>query len=216
MGEAPDSRSAANDDRSACVLGAGLGRCAAAARGEAGVDARCRARRAAAEFKTHNDLPLARIKRIMKADEDVRMIAAEAPVLFAKACEMFVVEVTMRCVQRVRARARKGESGEGGSRGLCACGWQRRAMAIEERARRERGTRRSRPVASVLRSQRVGLRLSGGLEAEDADQGGRAARGGDARAVGLLGRDRRPSGRRAEPTLDCRHLTSERGRLGRV
>ena len=37
-----------------------------------------------ASFKTHNDLPLARIKRIMKSDEDVRMISAEAPVLFAK------------------------------------------------------------------------------------------------------------------------------------
>jgi nuclear transcription factor Y gamma len=36
------------------------------------------------EFKNHNDLPLARIKRIMKSDEDVRMISAEAPVLFAK------------------------------------------------------------------------------------------------------------------------------------
>jgi hypothetical protein len=29
-----------------------------------------------ASFKTHNDLPLARIKRIMKSDEDVRMISA--------------------------------------------------------------------------------------------------------------------------------------------
>jgi len=48
------------------------------------------------EFKTHNDLPLARIKRIMKSDEDVRMISAEAPVLFAKACEMFVLELTLR------------------------------------------------------------------------------------------------------------------------
>ena len=66
-------------------------------------------------FKTHNDLPLARIKRIMKSDEDVRMISArarvkstrcpflstvaaqaEAPVLFAKACEMFILELTLR------------------------------------------------------------------------------------------------------------------------
>ena len=31
------------------------------------------------DFKNHNDLPLARIKRIMKSDEDVRMISAEAP-----------------------------------------------------------------------------------------------------------------------------------------
>lgn len=48
------------------------------------------------EFKNHNDLPLARIKRIMKSDEDVRMISAEAPVLFAKACEMFILELCIR------------------------------------------------------------------------------------------------------------------------
>eukprot|EP00331_Platyophrya_macrostoma_P018445 CAMPEP_0176476164 /NCGR_PEP_ID=MMETSP0127-20121128/43997_1 /TAXON_ID=938130 /ORGANISM="Platyophrya macrostoma, Strain WH" /LENGTH=277 /DNA_ID=CAMNT_0017871815 /DNA_START=26 /DNA_END=862 /DNA_ORIENTATION=- len=41
-------------------------------------------------------LPLARIKKIMKSDEDVRMISAEAPVLFAKACEMFIIELTHR------------------------------------------------------------------------------------------------------------------------
>ncbi|OEL38127.1 Nuclear transcription factor Y subunit C-2 [Dichanthelium oligosanthes] len=32
----------------------------------------------------------------MKADEDVKMIAAEAPVVFAKACEMFILELTLR------------------------------------------------------------------------------------------------------------------------
>jgi histone H3/H4 len=48
------------------------------------------------DFKNHNDLPLARIKRIMKSDEDVRMISAEAPVLFAKACEMFILEMSLR------------------------------------------------------------------------------------------------------------------------
>lgn len=41
-------------------------------------------------------LPLARVKKIMKADEDVKMISAEAPVLFAKACEMFIIELTHR------------------------------------------------------------------------------------------------------------------------
>eukprot|EP00638_Chattonella_subsalsa_P008714 CAMPEP_0117756076 /NCGR_PEP_ID=MMETSP0947-20121206/13837_1 /TAXON_ID=44440 /ORGANISM="Chattonella subsalsa, Strain CCMP2191" /LENGTH=152 /DNA_ID=CAMNT_0005575543 /DNA_START=287 /DNA_END=742 /DNA_ORIENTATION=+ len=48
------------------------------------------------DFKNHNDLPLMRIKRIMKSDEDVRMIAAEAPILFAKATEMFILEITLR------------------------------------------------------------------------------------------------------------------------
>ena len=47
-------------------------------------------------FKYANDLPLARIKRIMKSDEDVRMISAEAPVLFAKACELFISDLSMR------------------------------------------------------------------------------------------------------------------------
>ncbi|WVZ79039.1 hypothetical protein U9M48_026667 [Paspalum notatum var. saurae] len=47
------------------------------------------------DFKNHT-LPLARIKKIMKADEDVRMISAEAPVVFAKACEIFILELTLR------------------------------------------------------------------------------------------------------------------------
>jgi nuclear transcription factor Y gamma len=51
---------------------------------------------AAEVFKNANDLPLARIKRIMKSDEDVRMISAEAPVLFAKACELFISDLTIR------------------------------------------------------------------------------------------------------------------------
>ena len=41
-------------------------------------------------------LPLARIKKIMKLDEDVKMISAEAPVLFAKAAELFIQELTLR------------------------------------------------------------------------------------------------------------------------
>lgn len=49
-----------------------------------------------ADYKNHNDLPLARIKRIMKSDEDVRMISAEVPVLFAKACELFILDLTLR------------------------------------------------------------------------------------------------------------------------
>jgi nuclear transcription factor Y, gamma len=47
------------------------------------------------ELKSH-PLPLARIKKIMKSDEDVRMISSEAPVLFAKACELFILELTHR------------------------------------------------------------------------------------------------------------------------
>lgn len=47
------------------------------------------------KFKIHQ-LPLARIKKVMKADEDVRMISAEAPILFAKGCHIFITELTMR------------------------------------------------------------------------------------------------------------------------
>lgn len=47
------------------------------------------------DFKSHA-LPLARIKRVMKCDEDVKMISAEAPILFAKACDIFITEITMR------------------------------------------------------------------------------------------------------------------------
>lgn len=45
------------------------------------------------DFKKHSDLPLARIKRIMKGDEDVKMISAEVPVILAEACKMFIHDV---------------------------------------------------------------------------------------------------------------------------
>ncbi|XP_049885956.1 nuclear transcription factor Y subunit gamma-like [Pectinophora gossypiella] len=47
------------------------------------------------DFKTQA-LPLARIKKIMKLDEEVKMISAEAPVMFAKAAEIFIHELTLR------------------------------------------------------------------------------------------------------------------------
>lgn len=47
------------------------------------------------DFK-QQELPLARIKKIMKLDDDVKMISAEAPVLFAKAAEIFIHELTLR------------------------------------------------------------------------------------------------------------------------
>jgi len=79
-------------------------------------------------FKNH-ELPLARIKRIMKSDEDVRvssfpitvtifkesangvttvqMISAEAPVLFAKACEIFILELTLRAWMHTEENKRR-------------------------------------------------------------------------------------------------------------
>jgi nuclear transcription factor Y, gamma len=58
------------------------------------------------EFKNH-PLPLARIKKIMKSDEDVRMISSEAPVLFAKACELFILELTHRAWAYSEANRRR-------------------------------------------------------------------------------------------------------------
>ncbi|PHZ11023.1 histone-fold-containing protein [Rhizopus microsporus ATCC 52813] len=47
------------------------------------------------DFKSH-PLPLARIKKVMKTDPEVKMISAEAPILFAKGCEIFITEITKR------------------------------------------------------------------------------------------------------------------------
>ncbi|PRQ17750.1 putative transcription factor Hap3/NF-YB family [Rosa chinensis] len=44
-----------------------------------------------------HSLPLARIKKIMKkSGEDVKMISGEAPIVFSKACELFIEELTRR------------------------------------------------------------------------------------------------------------------------
>lgn len=44
-----------------------------------------------------HSLPLARIKKIMKrSGDDVKMISGEAPIIFSKACELFIEELTLR------------------------------------------------------------------------------------------------------------------------
>lgn len=44
-----------------------------------------------------HSLPLARIKKIMKkSGEDVKMISGESPIIFSKACEIFIEELTRR------------------------------------------------------------------------------------------------------------------------
>ena len=52
-------------------------------------------------------LPVARIKKIMKSDQDVRMISIEAPILFSKACELFVMELTHKALFYARRDDRK-------------------------------------------------------------------------------------------------------------
>ncbi|XP_010472764.1 PREDICTED: nuclear transcription factor Y subunit C-7-like [Camelina sativa] len=43
-----------------------------------------------------HELPPARIKKIMKSNPDLNMVATEAPILLSKACEMLIVDLTMR------------------------------------------------------------------------------------------------------------------------
>ncbi|KAI8602780.1 histone-fold-containing protein [Dissophora ornata] len=47
------------------------------------------------DFKVHH-LPLARIKKVMKTDDDAKMISADAPMIFDKGCEIFITELTLR------------------------------------------------------------------------------------------------------------------------
>ncbi|XP_055390415.1 nuclear transcription factor Y subunit gamma-like [Condylostylus longicornis] len=55
----------------------------------------------------NQNLPLARIKKIMKLDENAKMIAAEAPLLFAKACEYFIQELTLRAWHHTEENKRR-------------------------------------------------------------------------------------------------------------
>jgi len=48
------------------------------------------------DLRSHHSVPLSRIKKIMKSDEDVKMVSAETPALFSKACELFIMELTMK------------------------------------------------------------------------------------------------------------------------
>uniref|UniRef100_A0A914ZF58 Nuclear transcription factor Y subunit gamma n=1 Tax=Parascaris univalens TaxID=6257 RepID=A0A914ZF58_PARUN len=61
------------------------------------------------EANRHQELPLARIKKIMKLDDDVKhqMISAEAPVLLAKAAEIFIEELTLRAWMHTEESKRK-------------------------------------------------------------------------------------------------------------
>ncbi|KIY65998.1 histone-fold-containing protein [Cylindrobasidium torrendii FP15055 ss-10] len=58
------------------------------------------------DFK-HPALPLARIKKVMKSDPEIKMIAADAPMVFCKACEIFIAEVTARAFLVADANKRR-------------------------------------------------------------------------------------------------------------
>ncbi|KAF8318173.1 histone-fold-containing protein [Clavulina sp. PMI_390] len=55
----------------------------------------------------HPALPLARIKKVMKSDPDVKMISADGPLLFSKACEIFISELTERAYMIAEAHKRR-------------------------------------------------------------------------------------------------------------
>lgn len=53
-----------------------------------------------------NGLPLKGIKKIMKTDGDVQRISGDAPVFFAKACEMFIQELTLQAWHHTKQNKR--------------------------------------------------------------------------------------------------------------
>ncbi|KAI5191615.1 nuclear transcription factor Y, gamma [Nematocida minor] len=46
-----------------------------------------------------NALPLARIKRLMKVEQEVSKVASEVPLLFSRITEIFIEELTLRAWQ---------------------------------------------------------------------------------------------------------------------
>ncbi|XP_068336657.1 nuclear transcription factor Y subunit C-2-like [Pyrus communis] len=46
--------------------------------------------------RKHHQLPLARVKRIKKSNEEVKLVSSETPIVFSKACESFIRELTLR------------------------------------------------------------------------------------------------------------------------
>ncbi|XP_075105966.1 uncharacterized protein LOC107779351 isoform X13 [Nicotiana tabacum] len=64
----------------------------------------------ASELKRKQELPLARIRRVIKSNDQVKMVSAHAIVLFAKATEMFILELTLRAwmqAEQVKRRTLK-------------------------------------------------------------------------------------------------------------
>ncbi|KAL0378037.1 UNVERIFIED_CONTAM: Nuclear transcription factor Y subunit C-2 [Sesamum radiatum] len=62
---------------------------------------------APSDARVQHTLPLARIKKVMKSDEQVKMISADTPVVFAKACEMFIMELTLRAWMHTQENKRR-------------------------------------------------------------------------------------------------------------
>ncbi|XP_022879799.1 nuclear transcription factor Y subunit gamma-like isoform X6 [Olea europaea var. sylvestris] len=52
-------------------------------------------------------LPFARIRKIMKSDKKVKMISSDTPILFAKACELFILDLTLRAWMNAEDNSRQ-------------------------------------------------------------------------------------------------------------
>ncbi|KAI5184533.1 nuclear transcription factor Y, gamma [Nematocida homosporus] len=54
-----------------------------------------------------NALPLARIKRLMKVEQEVSKVASEVPLLFSRVTEIFIEELTLRAWQHTEEGKRR-------------------------------------------------------------------------------------------------------------
>mmetsp|Transcript_8808 Transcript_8808/g.10534 ORF Transcript_8808/g.10534 Transcript_8808/m.10534 type:complete len:152 (-) Transcript_8808:464-919(-) len=59
------------------------------------------------DFKKYSDLPIARVKRIMKGDEDVNMVSSEVPVILGEACKIFIHDVCKQAWFKTSLEKRK-------------------------------------------------------------------------------------------------------------
>lgn len=54
-----------------------------------------------------HELPLARIKKLMRVEEDVRNVASEVPQLFSKVTQVFIEEITYKALEKASMRKKR-------------------------------------------------------------------------------------------------------------
>ncbi|CAN8232926.1 unnamed protein product [Cochlearia groenlandica] len=58
-------------------------------------------------FNRQTNLPLSRLRRILKSDPEVKMISWDTPAVFSKACEYLILELTLRAWNHTQSCSRK-------------------------------------------------------------------------------------------------------------
>jgi histone H3/H4 len=58
-------------------------------------------------FAGQTHLPLSRVRKILKSDPEVKKISCDVPALFSKACEYFILEVTLRAWMHTQSCTRE-------------------------------------------------------------------------------------------------------------